>query len=153
MKRKIKYMWDDIESVYNSIHYMMKSDYKNQLLEKFDIQMNRLDSEVYYVLLDFLVDNEYYLLADRLFDNCVIQKVDIESEFESESMLGCFMTYFEAKEYSKVNYYLDKGFDINVHQPWLLKFLTDQEYCELMDYIMLYERKMKVVSIKSKMKN
>ena len=152
MKRKIKYHWDDMESVYNSIHNLMKYPNKERLLEKFEKQMNRIDSQVYYVLLDFLVDNEYYVLADRLFENCANQKVDIESEFESESMLGCFMTYFEAKKYNKVNYYLDKGFDINLHQPWLLIFLTDEEYCELMNYIDLYNRKVKIVRIKSKIK-
>lgn len=70
MKRKIKYKWDDIVSVYNSIHNLMKSPNNDQLLEMFDTQMNRIDSEVYYVLMDFLVDNEYYVLADRLFENC-----------------------------------------------------------------------------------
>ena len=153
MKRKIKYKWDDIDSVYNSIHNLMKSENKNKLLEMFDTQMNRIDSEVYYVVLDFLVDNEYYVLADRLFENCVIQNVDIESEFESESILSCFMTYFESKEYTKVNYYLDKGFDISVHQPWLLKFLTDEEYRDVMDYISLYERKTKIISIKSRIRD
>lgn len=68
-------------------------------------------------------------------------------------MLDCFMTYFEAKEYTKVNYYLDKGFDISVHQPWLLKFLTDEEYRDVMDYISLYERKTKIISIKSRIRN
>ena len=115
--------------------------------------MNRIDSEVYYVLMDFLVDNEYYVLADRLFENCEIQKVDIQSKFESESMLDCFMTYFEAKEYTKVNYYLDNGFDISVHQPWLLKFLTDQEYSDVLDYITLCERKTKIISIKSRIRD
>ncbi len=153
MKRKIKYKWDDIDSVYNSIHNLMKSPNNDQLLEKFDVQMNRIDSEIYHVLLDFLVDNEYYVLADRLFENCVIQNVDIESEFESESILSCFMTYFESKEYTKVNYYLDKGFDISVHQPWLLKFLTDEEYRDVMDYISLYERKTKIISIKSRIRD
>ena len=153
MKRKIKYKWDDIVSVYNSIHNLMKSPNNDQLLEMFDTQMNRIDSEVYYVLMDFLVDNEYYVLADRLFENCEIQKVDIQSKFESESMLDCFMTYFEAKEYTKVNYYLDKGFDISVHQPWLLKFLTDQEYSDVLDYITLCERKTKIISIKSRIRD
>ena len=153
MKRKIKYKWDDIDSVYNSIHNLMKSPNNDQLLEKFDVQMNRIDSEIYHVLLDFLVDNEYYVLADRLFENCVIQNVDIESEFESESILSCFMTYFESKEYTKVNYYLDKGFDISVHQPWLLKFLTDEEYRDVMDYISLYERKTKIISIKTRIRD
>lgn len=153
MKGKIKYKWDDIVSVYNSIHNLMKSPNNDQLLEKFDVQMNRIDSEIYHVLLDFLVDNEYYVLADRLFENCVIQNVDIESEFESESILSCFMTYFESKEYTKVNYYLDKGFDISVHQPWLLKFLTDEEYRDVMDYISLYERKTKIISIKSRIRD
>lgn len=152
MTRKIKYHWDDIESVYNSIHNLMKYQQQKQLLKKFDRQMNKIDPIIYYLLLDFLVENEYYVLADRLFENCANQKVDIESEFESESMLDCFMTYFEAKEYNKVNYYLDKGFDINVHQPWLLVFLTDEEYCELMDYIDLYNRKVKIGRIKSKIK-
>lgn len=153
MKRKIKYQWDHIDSVYYSIHNLMKSPNNDQLLEKFDVQMNRIDSEIYHVLLDFLVDNEYYVLADRLFENCVIQNVDIESEFESESILSCFMTYFESKEYTKVNYYLDKGFDISVHQPWLLKFLTDEEYRDVMDYISLYERKTKIISIKSRIRD
>lgn len=153
MKRKIKYKWDDINSVYNSIHNLMKSPNNDQLLEMFDTQMNRIDSEVYYVLMDFLVDNEYYVLADRLFENCEIQKVDIQSKFESESMLDCFMTYFGAKEYTKVNYYLDKGFDISVHQPWLLKFLTDQEYSDVLDYITLCERKTKIISIKSRIRD
>jgi hypothetical protein len=131
----------------------MKSPNNDQLLEMFDTQMNQIDSEIYHVLLDFLVDNEYYVLADRLFDNCEIQKVEIQSKFESESMLDCFMTYFEAKEYTKINYYLDNGFDISVHQPWLLKFLTDEEYRDVLDYITLYERTTYIIRIKSRIRN
>lgn len=152
MKRKIMYQWDDIETIYNSIHKLMKSQNKNQLLEKFDTQMNRVDFQIYYVLLDFLIDNEYYILADRFFENCAIQKVDIEVQFESQSVLSCLMTYFEAKEFCKVNYYLDKGFDISVHQPWLLVFLTNEEYSDVMKYIDLHKRKVKINRIKSNIK-
>jgi len=153
MKRKIKYIVDDIESVYNAIHNLMKINNKGQyekLYTGFDKLMDRIDSTIYYVLFDFLVDNGYYILADRLFENCISQNIDFVSEFESESMLSCFMTYFEAKEYEKVNYYLKKGFDINVHQPWLLVFLNAKEYSEIMDYITQYNRRIKIERIKSK---
>lgn len=153
MKEKIKYLGDDIESVYDTIHYMMKSDGDNQLIKKFDIQMNRIDSIIYHVLLDFLIDNEYYILADRFFENCVDQNIDIENEYERESILSCFMTYFDVKEYRKVDYYLNKGFDISVHEPWLSAFLNDDEYSEVIHYIALYNRKIKVEKIKSRMKN
>ena len=53
----------------------------------------------------------------------------------------------------KVNYYLDNGFDISVHQPWLLKFLTDEEYRDVIDYITLCERKTKIISIKSRIRD
>lgn len=150
MKSKIKYEWDDIQPVYNAIHELMKINDKNDIYTRFDKQMNRVDPVIFDVLLDFLIDNEYYLLADRFFENCANQNFDIHSQFNSESALDSFMTYFEAKQYTKVDYYLENGFDINDHVEWLLIFLDNAEFSELMNYIDLYNRKVKIDRIKSK---
>lgn len=150
MKRKIKYAWDDIQPVYKAIHELMKINDKNEIYTRFDKQMNLVDPVIFDVLLDFLIDNEYYLLADRFFENCANQNVNIKSQFNSESALDSFMTYFDAKQYTKVDYYLYNGFDINDHVEWLLIFLDNAEFNEVMNYIDLYNRKVKIGKILSK---
>jgi len=153
MKSKIRYEWDDIQPVYNEIHKLLKINKESEMINKFDIQMNRVHPVVYFVLLDFLIDNEYYLFADRYFENCVSQGVDIQSQLDSESALDSFMTYFDAKQFKKVDYFLNNGFDISVHIPWLVILLDEAEYNEVMGYIDLYNRKVKIGKIKSKILN
>jgi len=63
------------------------------------------------------------------------------------------MTYFDAKQFKKVDYFLNNGFDISVHIPWLVILLDEAEYNEVMGYIDLYNRKVKIGKIKSKILN
>lgn len=153
MKRKVSDLDENHESVYNSIHKLVKIKDKSKLFKKFDIQMKmyRIDHTIYCDLLDFLVDNEYYILADRLIENCVNQNVDMDRLLRGDYSLLHFMTHFRANEYAKLDYYLKNGFDFGIDENWLVFFLDEIEYYEVLNYINLYNRRMKIERIRLKM--
>lgn len=154
MKRKNSHLRVKIESATNLIYKLVKVRDKIRSFDKHKMQVIKMEYKIYQELLDLfelLVDNEYYNLTDRFIKNCICQNVDMDHLLITDCGLGYFMLHFRAKHYTKLNYYLKNGFDLSIDENWFLFFVDENEYYEVMNYIKLYNRRMKIERIRLKM--